>query len=111
MILCRFEDLEYIDQFDGIWACASLLHVTMEAMLDVIKRLYKSLKTSGVLYASFKKGIGEHYRGERRFTDADEAYLRSIFEDSFEIIEIRESVDVRPGREDEIWMNVFAKKK
>ena len=108
---CRFEDIDYVDQFDGIWACASLLHISMKAMPDVIKCLHKVLKEEAVLYASFKKGVGERYRGERRFTDADEIYLRSILEDGFDIIEIRESIDVRPGREDEVWMNVFARKK
>ena len=108
--LCRFEELDYSDQFDGIWACASLLHVTLEVMPDVIRRLYKALKEDGVLYASFKKGDGERYRGERRFTDADGTYLQSILKDRFDIIVIRESIDVRPDRENEIWMNVFARK-
>lgn len=108
--LCRFEELDYSDLFDGIWACASLLHVTMKAMPEVIRRLHKALKEDGVLYASFKKGIGERYRGERKFTDADEAYLHNILQDRFDIIDIRESIDVRPGRENEVWMNVFARK-
>lgn len=109
--LCRFEEMDYTDQFDGIWACASLLHVTMESMIDVIKRLQLALKTEGVLYASFKKGVGERYRGDRRFTDADETYLQSILKDYFDILVIRESGDVRPGRDAEVWMNVFARKK
>ena len=108
---CRFEELDYVDQFDGIWACASLLHVTREAMPDVINRLSIALKTNGVLYASFKHGTGECYRGARRFTDADDAYLREILKDSFEIIEISESKDVRPEKVDEVWINVFARKK
>lgn len=107
---CRFEEIDYSDQFDGIWACASLLHVTMAAMPEVIKRLHVALKEDGVLYASFKKGVGERYRGERRFTDADEEYLKSILKYRFDIIEIRESIDVRPDRENEIWINVFARK-
>lgn len=109
--LCRFEEMDYTDQFDGIWACASLLHVTMESMTDVINRLQLALKTKGVLYASFKKGLGERFRGDRRFTDADETYLQSVLKDSFDILMIRESRDVRPGRDAEIWMNVFARKK
>lgn len=108
--VCRFEELDDTDQFDGIWACASLLHVPMEAMENAINRLARALKSEGILYASFKKGVGEHDRGKRRFTDADEAYLRSILEDKFDILEIKESRDVRPGREEEIWMNVFARK-
>lgn len=79
-------------------------------MPEVIRRLHKALKEDGVLYASFKKGIGERYRGERKFTDADEAYLHNILQDRFDIIDIRESIDVRPGRENEVWMNVFARK-
>lgn len=108
--LCRFDELDYSEQFDGIWACASLLHVTVEAMPEAIGGLHKALKEKGILYASFKKGIGERYRGERRFTDVDESYLQSILKERFEIIEIRESIDVRPGRGNEVWMNVFARK-
>lgn len=108
--LCRFEELDYSNRFDGIWACASLLHVTRKVMPEVLRRIHKALKEKGILYASFKKGVGERYRGERRFTDADEAYLQTVLKDRFDIIEIRESIDVRPGRENEVWMNVFARK-
>lgn len=79
-------------------------------MPEVLRRIHKALKEKGILYASFKKGVGERYRGERRFTDADEAYLQTVLKDRFDIIEIRESIDVRPGRENEVWMNVFARK-
>jgi SAM-dependent methyltransferase len=57
--LLRFEDMDYGDEFDGIWACASLLHVSREDLPDVFRRLERALKKGGVLYASFK--VGEDY--------------------------------------------------
>jgi hypothetical protein len=34
----RVQDLSYEDQFDGIWACASLLHVPSGEVKDVFTR-------------------------------------------------------------------------
>lgn len=55
----RFEDMVYQEQFDGIWACASLLHVKLEDLLEVIRRIFAALKEDGIFYASFKKGEGD----------------------------------------------------
>ena len=85
-------------------------HVSPKDMPDVIKRLHRALKPEGILYASFKKGAGECFSGERRFTDADEEYLKGILKDGFSILKISQGADVRPGRENDIWMNVFARK-
>ncbi|HHJ18883.1 MAG TPA: class I SAM-dependent methyltransferase [Gammaproteobacteria bacterium] len=73
-----FQELEYENQFDGIWACASLLHVPSRELNDVFQRLARALKPNGVIYCSFKYGRGEHDRGGRRFTDMDEIELRKL---------------------------------
>ncbi|MFC4698702.1 class I SAM-dependent methyltransferase [Glaciecola siphonariae] len=41
-------------KFDGIWACASLLHLPKKDMLPVLKYLKAHLSPNGVFYASFK---------------------------------------------------------
>jgi SAM-dependent methyltransferase len=66
----RFQDLEYNGQFDGIWACASLLHLEPQDLDDVFARLFKALRPGGVLYASFTHG-GDTARFEdgRLFSD------------------------------------------
>src|SRR6056297_2319217 len=48
----RFEDIDYINEFDGIWACASLIHVRKKDMKSILLKLKDALKDNGILYAS-----------------------------------------------------------
>ena len=103
----RFQDVEWEDRFDGIWACASLLHVPMAELPEVLGRLGRALKFGGVLYASFKYGAGERDHGGRRFTDLDEEGLAGLVEavPARVMIETWVSGDRREGREGERWLN------
>src|SRR5690606_27582755 len=67
-----FQDFVFDVEFDGIWACVSLLHVTRREMPDVLERLTMAMKPGGVLYASFKYGDWEGERNGRFFIDYDE---------------------------------------
>jgi 2-polyprenyl-3-methyl-5-hydroxy-6-metoxy-1,4-benzoquinol methylase len=44
------------DRYDGIWCCASLLHVERDALPSVVGALRDALKPGGVMYVSFKHG-------------------------------------------------------
>lgn len=107
-----FQELNEKERYDGIWACASLLHVPMNEMQDVFERLAKSLKPEGVMYASFKLGEGEREHKGRIFTDftfnSFSAFLKNI--PAFQLLEHWITNDVRPGREDEQWLNVIVGK-
>ena len=52
---------DYADEsrYDGIWACASLLHLHKEELEGAIEKLLFFLTPSGILYISMKKGEGE----------------------------------------------------
>lgn len=52
----RFEDLDAEDSYEGVWANASLLHVAIEALPDVLARVWRALRPGGLLFASFKAG-------------------------------------------------------
>src|ERR1700712_1494608 len=71
----RFDEVDWQDTFDGIWACASLLHVPRAELPDVMARLARALKPGGVFYLSFKYGAGDRHANERDFTDMDETLL------------------------------------
>ena len=105
----RFEDVDEVAQFDGIWCCASLLHVPRAAMPDTLVRLWTALRPGGTLYVSFKHGTGERTHGGRRFTDADEAQLRQWFAPwpDTHPIDVWLTDDQRPDRT-ERWTNVLA---
>ena len=105
----RFQDIDWCQRFDGIWACASLLHVPMAGLPNVLQRLSRALRAGGVLYASFKYGHGERDSGGRRFTDLDEAALADLLHWVPELttIETWVTADQRAGREAERWLNVL----
>ena len=108
----RFEDISFDKEFDGIWACASLLHVPMDSLQSIMGRLCSVLKDEGVIYASFKYGDGTKVRGERVFSDFDEKSVVPLFENAGLCIVCNEiGSDSRPGRESEKWINVIAMKK
>ena len=46
-------------KFDGIWACASLLHLPLNKLDEAIKKLLSMLNKGGVLFASMKEGSFE----------------------------------------------------
>ena len=62
-----FQEVEEDEEFDGIWACASLLHVPEAELSEAISRLVRALKTKGVLFMSFKYGAGEREAEDGRF--------------------------------------------
>ena len=107
----RFEEMSFEDEFDGVWACASLLHVNDKDLPEILKKIHKSLKVNGLFYASFKYGEGKRERGERSFIDFTEESIKPILVMSrFDVIETGITSDIRPGRENEKWTNVIARK-
>ncbi len=105
----RFSDIDYINEFDGIWANASLLHVDKNSIESIIIRMGKALKPDGIFYASFKYGDSERVQDERYYNDMNEEQLRKLFS-AFEILEIWMSDDALPGRTEK-WLNIIARNK
>lgn len=101
-----FLDFDRYHLYDGIWACASLLHVAEAEVVQALQRLWRGLKPSGVLYVSFKHGTGEREQGGRVFTDATEAQLRSWVQvlEGLASTEVWCTADPRPDRQEE-WVN------
>lgn len=46
-------------KFDGIWACASLLHLPLNKLDEAIKKLLSMLNKGGALFVSMKEGSFE----------------------------------------------------
>jgi 2-polyprenyl-3-methyl-5-hydroxy-6-metoxy-1,4-benzoquinol methylase len=66
--LC-FEELNFYEMFDGIWACASLLHVEDKKLVDVFKKLIKSLKVGGYIFLSIKEKDKSDINNQRYFNN------------------------------------------
>ena len=106
----KAQDMEYTNMFDGIWACASLLHISSNELVDALNICYSALKNKGVMYCSFKYGEYEGERKGRFFLDLTEERIKQyIFETKFEILEMCITNDVRLDR-NEKWINVILRK-
>lgn len=121
-----FQDLREIDEYDGIWACSSILHLAKSELLTVMKRMVQALKENGIIYTSFKYGDFEGERNGRYFTDFTEKSFTEfleklkIFNENTKNTEDKVSEiiiekiwiteDVRPGRGDEKWLNLILRK-
>ncbi len=104
--------IEFDNHFDGVWACASLLHVPRLAMRDVLNRLARSIKAGGILYASFRYGDEENVRGGRLFNDYREDTLQEALRGQPDLQPIRlwRTTDLRPDRGDIVWLNILSQK-
>lgn len=111
--LMQFEDFTWEHSFEGIWACASLLHVADADLPGVVERLAAHLVPDGALYLSFKRGTGERVKDGRRFTDMTEETLAALLDRSgvFGEPDIWESRDCRPDRASELWVNAVVVKR
>ena len=105
-----FEDLDYVDEFEGIWACSSLLHVPSTGLKDIFRLVHRALKSNGVFYSSFKYGTYEGERNGRYFTDLTEDSIAELMDGLFQPLHIWITNDARKDRHDEKWLNVMARK-
>ena len=107
-----FEDLDAIEKYDGIWACASILHVEKMQLPDILRKMGHATKNGGVVYESFKYGDFEGVRNGRFFTYLTEEsfgdLLKSVQE--LRIEEMWISKDVRAERGGEQWLNIVLRK-
>ena len=105
----HFSDVDEIHAYNGVWCCASLLHVPRLELAFQVERLWQSLCPGGVFYASFKLGEGERIDGGRSFTDIDEAALQDLLFSLTGVANVETWIteDQRPGRS-ERWVNALA---
>lgn len=108
-----FEQMTFENEFDAIWACASLLHVPHSEMRGIFQKFIRALKPGGVWYVSFKWGQGQRIANGRLFSDFDQtAFERFIAQfPELAVLTLWQTVDRRPGRDDERWLNAILQKK
>lgn len=111
VIVQDMRDLEFEDEFIGVWACASILHLPVDDIEIVFKKVFKSLKKDGIFYLSFKYGENDYIKDGREFTCfTEEKFIKCFPEYIDNIIDIFQTSDVRVGREEEKWFNIIMRK-
>lgn len=52
----KFDEIDYVSDFDAVWANASLLHVPRPALANTLSLVRQALKPGGIHFANFKAG-------------------------------------------------------
>ena len=110
--LQSFYEIDEHEVYDGVWACASLLHCERDRLVGVVGKLVNALKPNGVLYMSFKYGDSDREKDGRKFTDLDETQAKALLHFFDDIERTRQwiTIDKRPERQEK-WLNLIWKKK
>ena len=106
-----FYELNDVAKYDGIWACASLLHCERDRLAEVLGKILKALKPNGVCYMSFKYGKADRKKDGRTFTDLDEQQAHDLLKNIDNVLLLKQwvTIDKRPDRTEE-WLNILIRK-
>lgn len=110
VIVKDMRELDFENEFVGVWACASILHLPIEDIEELFDKIIKSLIPNGIFYSSFKYGDIDYEKDGREFTClSKERFYRYFSKYRENVVEIFETADVRDGREGEKWFNLILK--
>lgn len=109
--LKSFYEVDDYEAYDGIWACASLLHCERDRLIEVVGKLVNALKQNGVLYMSFKYGDSDREKDGRQFTDLNGAQAEVLLNQFEKVKQLKQwiTIDQRPNRSEK-WLNLIWKK-
>jgi len=104
------EEMQFHGEFEGAWACASLLHIPKCRFSAALAKIRAALVDGGIMFVSMQEGDGERLASDERFF----AYYRidelknAIAAAGFDILESWASIDSL-GRSAQQWINVIAR--
>jgi SAM-dependent methyltransferase len=106
------EQIAFAEEYDGIWACASLMHMRKPAFFHTLPKIVSSLKPGGHFYFSLKQGVGEARNADGRlvsFYEIDE--IKGLFSRvaNTQIVNQWVSKDLA-GRSETQWLNTMVRK-
>lgn len=105
-----FDDVTALERYDGIWACASLVHLDDEGLLRALTRLMAALKVGGVIFMSLKKGEGLRFAEDGRvFNDFTLERLTEL-EPLRSLELLRYSQNVSALNQSDMWLNAVFRK-
>lgn len=115
VIHSSFQEFEFTENVDAVWACSSLLHVESEELAIIMTSIHNHLNNNGLIYLSFKYGDFEGFRRGRIFNDMNEIKFKKFMKSNnldskYVIISDEVTSDVRPGRANEKWLNLILRK-
>lgn len=110
----RFDELDDINIYDGIWACSSILHIEKENLSSILTKMINALKVNGVIYTSFKIGEGYEVKEGKYYnylTKEEMEFILNTISNNVKIIDYFETLpSTKRNAKGTIWGNFIIKK-
>ena len=108
----RFEEMDFDEVFDGIWASLALIHVPSEEIHTIMDKVLAALKPGGILYFSVYEGDRDGVYAGCYYRDYTELELRRLMKgfEGVRILSIRRSEGQGWNGNDWKILNVLAEK-
>ena len=100
------------EKYDGVWACASLLHLRECEIRDFFKGIDRLVVPGGIVFASMKSGITTGQDDKNRyFTNFNEQFLDTIVQENNNLVIVKSwySQDTL-NRKEFSWLNFIIKR-
>ena len=111
-VICnKFDEIDYRNEFDAIWACASLLHIKKNKLNAIMKQMIQAVRNNAVIYVSFKIGNAEEIIDGRYFSyyNHDEILNFILKYESMKLLKMWVSDDVINPLEKPQWLNIIVR--
>jgi SAM-dependent methyltransferase len=109
----RFDELDAVSRYDAVIANASLLHVPLSGLPDILARIHRAIKPGGWHLASYKtggaKGFDEHGRYYNR-PSAEQAEACYRAAGNWVSYEVEESFEPGYVGKPSAWLTITARK-
>lgn len=110
----KFEELNDINTYDGIWACSSILHVEKENLRNILIKMINALKVNGIIYTSFKIGTGYEIKEGKYYNYLTKDELEQTLNKSSNAVKLIDYFETLPSTkrnaQNTIWGNFIIKK-
>ncbi|GGF42886.1 SAM-dependent methyltransferase [Youhaiella tibetensis] len=110
----RFDELDEVDAYDGIWAAASLLHAPRRTLTGILTLVHRAMRPGATFVASFKGGQAEGRDGFGRYYNYfDGPTLLRHFEDAADWENLEISQELGSGYDGKAtdWLWVTARRR
>lgn len=110
----KFDELEDINIYDGIWACSSILHIEKDKLADVFVKMINALKDNGIIYTSFKIGAGYEIKENKYYNYLTKDEMEETLNKTGKNVKIIDYFETLPSTkrnaQNTIWGNFIIKK-
>ena len=110
----KFEELNDVEAYEGIWACSSILHVEKNNLLNVLIKMINALKTNGIIYTSFKIGTGYEIKENKYYNYLTKDEMIQILDKTRKNVKLIDYFETIPSTkrkaQNTIWGNFIIKK-